>query len=290
MGCCFSGPNAQNSGDAIYGQMTEDYIEFKAGVVAAEAHQFKKAIAHYEKAISLNKTNSEYFYNLANAIQEDMNMATGEEAGTIPAEQEARMEADIEKALKRAQKMYMEVIALDDQHHAAWYNLGYVQEELQLFDQAIKSFTEALKLEPNDKDAIINLGNTYMNSEKFQLSIEQYKKAIELDKTCVMSHYNLASAYHSLQNIQEAMKYFKMAIDLKSDYADAHFNLGICYQDEGARLKEAKTETKQMLEYYNKALEHYKTALRLDSEMEEADDAIKQLEEEVAAASQAHKV
>ena len=40
----------------------EDYIEFKAGVVAAEAHQFKKAIQHYEKAIELNKTNSEYVH------------------------------------------------------------------------------------------------------------------------------------------------------------------------------------------------------------------------------------
>ena len=56
--------------------------------------------------------------------------------------------------------MYMEVIKLDPNHHAAWYNLGYVQEELQLFDSAIKSFTEALKLEPNDKDAIINLGGS----------------------------------------------------------------------------------------------------------------------------------
>lgn len=264
--------------------MTEDYTEFKAGVVAAEAHQFKKAIQHYEKAIELNKTNSEYFYNLANAIQEDMNMETGEEAGPMAYDKYEDGEKKIEKALKKAQKMYMEVLKLDDQHHAAWYNLGYVQEELGLFDQAIKSFTSALDLEPNDKDAIINLGNTYMNSEKFQLSIEQYKKAIELDTKCVMSHYNLASAFHSLNNIPEAMKYFKKAIELKPDYADAHFNLGICYQDEGAHLKETnpKTSTKQMLDVYSKALDHYKTALRLDSEMEEADHAINQLEDEIA--------
>lgn len=279
MGCCFSGPNPAGSGDAMYQNMTQDYKEFKAGVVAAEAHDFEKAIKHYEQAIMYNKKNPEYFYNLANAIQEAMNLHTGEEAGDDMAE--AEHTAREEEALNRARKMYEEVIALDPKHHAAWYNLGYVQEELQMFDSAINSFTEALKLEPNDKDAIINLGNTYMNSEKFDMSIIQYKKAIELDSTCVMSHYNLASAYHSILDIKMAMKYFKSAISLKSDYADAHFNLGICYQDEGAKLKETAKDKRKMLEFYELALQHYKTALDLDKEMEEAREAIELLTEEM---------
>jgi len=264
----------------MYQNMTQDYMEFKAGVVAAEAHDFEKAIKHYEQAILYNKKNPEYFYNLANAIQEAMNLHTGEEAGDEMAEAEHSKRE--EEALTRAQKMYMEVIKLDPNHHAAWYNLGYVQEELQLFDSAIRSFSEALKLEPNDKDAIINLGNTYMNSEKFDESIIQYKKAIELDSTCVMSHYNLASAYHSILDIKSAMKYFKSAIALKSDYADAHFNLGICYQDEGAKLKETGKDKKTMLEFYESALKHYKEALRLDSGMEEASEAIELLTEEMS--------
>ena len=39
--------------------MTQDYMEFRAGVVAAEAHDFEKAIKHYENAIVYNKKNPE---------------------------------------------------------------------------------------------------------------------------------------------------------------------------------------------------------------------------------------
>jgi len=35
------------------------FMEFKAGVVAAEAHDFEKAIKHYENAIVYNKKNPE---------------------------------------------------------------------------------------------------------------------------------------------------------------------------------------------------------------------------------------
>ena len=39
--------------------MTNDYKEFKEGVVAAEAHDFEKAIKHYRQAIMYNKKNPE---------------------------------------------------------------------------------------------------------------------------------------------------------------------------------------------------------------------------------------
>ena len=65
----------------------------------------------------------------------------------------------------------------------AWYNLGYVQEELGRFADAVKSFKTALELRPNDKDALINLGNCYMEMDKFEDSVETYHEAIRLSRT-----------------------------------------------------------------------------------------------------------
>jgi tetratricopeptide (TPR) repeat protein len=145
---------------------------------------------------------------------------------------------------KKALDNYKKVLAINPLHHEAWYNLGYVQEELGEFDNAIVSFTKAIEIDPKDKDAHINLGNCYMSQQEFEKSVKTYHIAIELDPNCVMSHYNLASAHHSAASAcsspAEARKHYKAArgefqaaIRLNPNYADAYFNLGICYQDEG---------------------------------------------------------
>lgn len=38
------------------------------------------------------------------------------------------------------------MLAIDPLHHEAWYNLGYVQEELEEFSAAIVSFNKALEV------------------------------------------------------------------------------------------------------------------------------------------------
>lgn len=124
--------------------------------------------------------------------------------------------------------------------------MGYVQEELHQFEEAIVSFKKALEINPEDKDALINLGNCYMSLNDFEQSVKTYHDAIALDPVCVMSHYNLASAHHSAAQVfheegddlqahghyKLARGEFEAAIRLNANYADAYFNLGICYQDE----------------------------------------------------------
>ena len=144
----------------------------------------------------------------------------------------------------KALRYYQRVLTLNPKHHEAWYNLGYVQEELSEFKDAIVSFEKALEIAPGDKDTLINLGNCLMSLNNYEGSVKMYHAAIGLDPNCVMSHYNLASAHHSAANaatdpavarkhFEAARGEFQAAIRLNGDYADAYFNLGICYQDEG---------------------------------------------------------
>ena len=182
---------------------------------------WETAIDYFKKALNLRRNNSTYLYHLAYCLQE-----IAPTAGT--SEQKCNFEA---------LEYYQRVLSITPNHHEAWYNLGYVQEELEKFDDAIRSFKKALSLRPNDKDALINLGNCYMRLDKFEKSVFTYNQAIELEPTCVMSHYNLASAHHSAAAQQVggdpdlaskhhklAKAEFQKAIDLNPDYADAYFN------------------------------------------------------------------
>ena len=100
--------------------------------------------------MQLKGDNAMYLYHLAYCQQE-----VAPDAGP-------REEAYNKEALRN----YQQVLKINPNHHEAWYNLGYVQEELMEYDNAITSFKKALELRPNDKDALINLGNCYMELDK----------------------------------------------------------------------------------------------------------------------------
>jgi tetratricopeptide (TPR) repeat protein len=259
--CCLPGPAAENrkaaeelDNGASPGQESQF---FKQGLDAQDNAEWKQAIGFFEKAVESDGKNANYLYHLAYCLQE-----VAPDAGD-----------DEVKYHKRAMENYKKVLTLEPNNHEAWYNLGYVQEELEEFDEAIKSFNQAIKIEPTDKDAHINLGNCYMSRNEFEESVKTYHAAIALDPNCVMSHYNLASAHHSAASTtsvpSKAKNHYKLArgefyeaIRLNPNYADAYFNLGICYQDEND---------------VEKARKMYSEAIKLQPDMREATDALEAL-------------
>lgn len=233
---------------------------FALGTKAQDDREWEKAIGFFKTLSAESPKNPSYLYHLAYCLQEI--------APSVDADEERDYHI-------QAKGIYERVLALEPRHHEAWYNLGYVQEELQLFTEAITSFNKALELDPTDKDALINLGNCYMSMNEFEKSVQTYLAAIKLDPNCVMSHYNLASAHHSAatattdsslaqQHFKNARAKFEAAIELNADYADAYFNLGICYQDEGDD---------------HNARKMYMKAVELEPDMVEAADAIKALDQ-----------
>lgn len=230
----------------------EDYY-FRKGTDAQDKGDYKEAVECFSKAVESNDRNANYLYHLAYCLQE-MAEAGGDE-------------------YHQAMSYYRKVLAIDPLHHEAWYNLGYVQEELQDFANAIASFAKALEVVPGDKDALVNLGNCHMSLNDFEQSVAAYHAALALDPLCVMSHYNLASAHHAAAGAAPddaaaathyaAAKFeFLEAIRLNGDYADAYFNLGICYQDERA---------------FDQAKAMYAKAIELQPDMDEAVEALREL-------------
>jgi len=93
---------------------------------------------------------------------------------------QAAPESGGDESNHQAKLYYRKVLAIDPLHHEAWYNLGYVQEELEEFSAAIVSFNKALevtfKLCPSPVPWSIELFPVILHScpiSRFLLSLHQ---------------------------------------------------------------------------------------------------------------------
>ncbi len=148
---------------------------------------------------------------------------------------------------------------LKDRVHA---NLGLGYEQRGLLDEAITEYKKCLRINPVNVEAIFDLGNAYHKKGWLDKAIAQYRKSISLDPQHTKSHFNLGIMLYKRGLNYEAIKEFEETLRLNQRYAEAHSNLGVVYYN---NLKENK-----------KALFHFRHALRLDPNVEQA-DSIRQI-------------
>lgn len=104
--------------------------------------------------------------------------------------------------------------------------LGVVQLELGLTEDARVSFNEALKIDPNYEEAYYNLGLTH-REEQSLTAIELFEKAIELDPAYAMAHRELGWALSLLEDKDPDAEYhLRRAIELNDEDGWAHIYLG----------------------------------------------------------------
>ncbi len=148
---------------------------------------------------------------------------------------------------------------LKDRVHA---NLGLAYEQKGLLDEAITEYKKCLRINPVNVEAIFDLGNAYHKKGWLDKAIAQYRKSISLDFQHTKSQFNLGIMLYKKGLNYEAIKAFEETLRLNPNYAEAHSNLGVVYYN---NLKENK-----------KALLHFRRALELNSNVEQA-DSIRQI-------------
>lgn len=93
---------------------------------------------------------------------------------------------------------YLEAIAIDQDHHFVWTNLGHAYLQVDEVDSALSAFTNA---------------NQLYNSTK--------------------TNYNLAVAHQLLYNYHDAVRYYLRAVEFDAQSSKSLFNLGVMYQEQG---------------------------------------------------------
>ncbi|HEY2573220.1 MAG TPA: tetratricopeptide repeat protein, partial [Verrucomicrobiaceae bacterium] len=183
------------------------------GLALHEMGRDDEAIAHFEKALSMDPRDPATHYNLAIVL-----LSLG----------------SIEQAIEQ----YREVVALRPESTAAHNNLGEALLRSGRPDEAMEQFQKVIEVNPHFAGAENNLGNVFLQMGRWPEAISHYEKALEIDPDSASAHSNLGSVLLRTGRFDDAITHYERALELRPDFVDAHNNLAAALQQKG-RFKEA---------------------------------------------------
>ena len=130
------------------------------------------------------------------------------------------------------------------------------------FDDARKALDSALIVQDDDIQTISKLGFVLMKLKNFEEAKDIFEQILANDLEDDMVHSNLATIYRELSQNDKSIEHHKLSIELDNSYAPHYFNYA---------------NTLHILDDDIKALEMYKKAYELDSDIEEAKNMIDKL-------------
>ncbi len=131
----------------------------------------------------------------------------------------------------------------------AWLLMGNILADMKKRDEAIFMYRRAIAVDKDNYKAYYNLGNMYLEDDIFYTAIDCYKDAIKAKMTFPYAYYNLGIAYVKTGNLKKAKSAFLNAIEYKKDVADFHYNLAYVY-----KLMNKPKLAQTYLDNYNKLM------------------------------------
>lgn len=219
-----------------------------------------KAIAAYEKALTLESENVDTYISLARLL--------ALEGRTLEAVQRAKRAVDmapdnarawavlgmaydwngeVEEAIQACQR------ALEIQPDSASGNayLAEAYADAGNLDQAAEIAQTAVKLSGDDPkveiDAYRNYGYVLERQGSYWLAIEEYKKALDINPNLAYIHIAIGKNHLTVGDFDTAMRSFEEAAEVDPDNAEAYYRMGRSYYEIGEH-GEAQEYLKQATE------------------------------------------
>lgn len=127
------------------------------------------------------------------------------------------IEEDHDKAIQYFEKA-LEVD--EDGSKPLYYELGWLYNDKQRYDDAIKILLKAIDYDSDDSGYREELGYAYYMKEQFESAITQLNKAISLDETSKLGYYYKGLCFIATHKKGDAMSMYYKLKDLSSDEAD----------------------------------------------------------------------
>ena len=167
---------------------------------------------------------------------------------------------DKQKKLKEAVYWYTKTIKTKPEYVNGLNNIGYAYDRLGKADSAIYWYKRALKMDPSYTLSLYNLASLYNDKYKYDSSLYYYKVLFPLVPTDATVPYEIAQLYYYNANYDSAIVYYEKAIELNNKRADYWTKAGDAYFDATTTAKYQSSPV-----FYQKAIDHYEEAIRLDS-------------------------
>ena len=113
---------------------------------------------------------------------------------------------------------------------------GVAYSGLGNYRQAIEDFSKAIEIKPGYPEAYFNRGVVYKGLGNYKLAIEDYSRAIEIKPRYADAYNNRGNAYSALGNYMQAIEDYSRAIEIKPGHVAAYNNRGSAYLNQGDNI------------------------------------------------------
>lgn len=164
--------------------------------------EMDEAIACFHKAIELDSTFAEGYYNLAFAYEKQGNE---------------------ELAIEH----YRSAIAKNPQFFHSYLNLGKILSTKSEHENAVEIYRKGLEVAPACASLHFNLANCYRELQRTDEALMEYRRAIDCDSQVADFHNNLGSLLHEMGKSEAAQDAFCQALALDPENQEAKYNLSM---------------------------------------------------------------
>jgi tetratricopeptide (TPR) repeat protein len=172
----------------------------------------------------------------ANAVSLSPELATehAEEIAALAQRGLERGQAALDAGdLDTAAQIIGAVTALQPNEANAFFLMGNIYNQANLFVQAIEQYQTVLKLEPDSSSAHTNMGVVYYKMGDLEMAIQEYDAALRIEPDDAETHYLMGAAYVQMDQLEQGMTEFIAALTLDDQLAPAYVGLGNVYLLQG---------------------------------------------------------
>ncbi|EDR26454.1 hypothetical protein, conserved [Entamoeba dispar SAW760] len=144
-----------------------------------------------------------------------------------------------------------------------WFTIGILNENEELYDEAIRCYVTALNHNPSNLEALSHLAHIYKLKKQYINAVFSYDKYLKINAEDGIAWMNLGECFLALQELNKAHSCLKNANKFIKQEPKLWFQLGCLYEKAGL-FEQAEAYYKRVLErsYPENAAElHFKMAM-----------------------------
>jgi tetratricopeptide (TPR) repeat protein len=260
---------------------------FDAGWCCNELNKYNDALPYLKKAKQLMPDEAKVYLELGYANQQLDNTSDAEQflEKCISLQEDYSLayqylgnlffsEGDYEKSLEQYEKYkhYESNIT----NGTVYYKMGYCQNELKSYNDAIASLKKAISLKDNYTDAYNELGFSYTKLENTDDALHYFNEALRTDPNSTVALNGIGTVYKDVKKDNDmALKSFLKSLNINAENKKTNYLIGWCYNDKG-RYNDAVPYLKKALEIDSKYVSALTELGYCDYALENYDDALRQ--------------
>ena len=175
-----------------------------SGLSFYQSKNYTKAASEFQRAISLDPTNTSSYNYLGNSLL-------------------------AQKKTSDAIKVFKNSLAMDPTQDTVHLSLANIYLGNKDYTHAETEFKTAIKLNPTDTVAPYTLGQMYQQQGRYSDAENQFKKVMRMAPKDANPLYALGATYNKEGKYSQAVTVLQQAVKLKPNMAAAHLELGTAY-------------------------------------------------------------